>query len=62
MLTSHEDIKFIQLLISSKSLNFKRFKVLYRSSINKYSAQKFHDLCDNHGPTITKLKINKEMH
>ena len=52
IITIQEDMEFIK-LISSKLTNIKQFKLLYRSSEHEYSAKKFHQLCDGHGPTIT---------
>ena len=57
MMTIKEDINFIQLLLLKIS-NIKRFKLLYRGSEHKYSAKKFHELCDGHGPTICFIKSN----
>ena len=55
IITMKEDLDFIQ-LISSKLSNIKKFKLLYRASENEYSAKRFHEACDNHGPTITIIK------
>ena len=39
-------------LLSSKLLNIDHFQLLYRASEHEYSAEKFHQLCDGHGPTL----------
>ncbi|KEJ82781.1 TLDc domain-containing protein [Oxytricha trifallax] len=30
-----------------------QYKLLYQASVNGYAADKFHELCDNRGPTVT---------
>jgi hypothetical protein len=60
MITMTEDIEFVELLLQSKLELFeqKQFKLLYRGSENEFSAKRFHELCDNHGPTICLIKSN----
>ena len=39
-----------------KHLNFSSFKLLYKASINEFQCSKFHEMCDNQGPTIIVIK------
>eukprot|EP01084_Bolivina_argentea_P067980 123715_1 len=53
MLTLNEDTDFFQSLSSGiSSVGHIKFNLLYRASENAFSAYKFHELCDNHAPTI----------
>lgn len=55
LLTDEEDRNFIQLLSTTKfpDIDNKEFQLLYKASDNNWSAEFFHDLCDNKGATIT---------
>eukprot|EP01084_Bolivina_argentea_P256830 432575_1 len=55
LLTTKEDMSFVQIL-SSKILNIKQFKLLFRASENGYLASTFHTLCDGKVPTICIVK------
>ena len=51
-----EEIEFIDCLLKHKEIpemNCKSLNLLYRASENEYKASKFHELCDNKGPTFT---------
>eukprot|EP01084_Bolivina_argentea_P274554 468010_1 len=50
-------MNFVKLL-SSKISNIKQFKLLFRTSENKYLASKFHSLCDGTESTICIVKSN----
>ena len=57
ILSNEQTQKFLDKLSTSKITNMlniyaKKFKLLYRGSENGYSAKKFHELCDGHGPTF----------
>ena len=45
-------------LISTKLSNIHRFNLLFRASDHEYGASKFHDYCDNKGPTISIIQSN----
>ena len=57
ILSIAQDLEFVQLL-TTKLPSIKALKLLYRASQNDYSANRFHKLCDNKGPTITIIKSN----
>eukprot|EP01084_Bolivina_argentea_P214059 363456_1 len=57
LITIKEDLYFIELLLTKLS-NIYQFKLLYRASENNYLANKFHELCDGYGHTITIIKNN----
>eukprot|EP01084_Bolivina_argentea_P103946 186168_1 len=57
LITIKEDLYFIELLLTKLS-NIYKFNLLYRASENEYLANKFHELCDGYGPTITIIKSN----
>eukprot|EP01084_Bolivina_argentea_P126552 224058_1 len=57
MITNKEDLNFMQLLLP-KLPTFNGFKLLYKASQHKYSANKFHELCDGHGPTLCIIQSN----
>ena len=57
LLSIAEDLKFHKLLISKLSSTAK-YKLIFRASENGYSAQKFHENCDNKGATLTIIKSN----
>ena len=48
----------IQLLKTKNWLSFTTAKLLYKASVNGWSAYNFHSLCDNKGATITIAYIN----
>ena len=48
------DIKFIYNDLFDKKLT--KTNLLYKGSENNFSSKKFHELCDNKGPTITIIK------
>ena len=54
LLTDTEEQDFMKLLLTQKTSLFrgKTFKLLYRGSENEYLAEKFHQLCDDKGPTL----------
>eukprot|EP00483_Globobulimina_turgida_P006419 UN06429 len=54
MLTLSEEMQFIELLSKTKikDINVKDIVLLYRGSENKYSAHKFHELCNGKAPTL----------
>eukprot|EP01084_Bolivina_argentea_P089971 162199_1 len=54
MTTINEQFGFIHLLCNrlGQYIKWSEFHLLYRASENKFSQQKFHELCDNHSPTI----------
>jgi len=58
LLSAEEDMNFVKSFSLKISRRLPQFKLLYRGSENDYSAQKFHELCDNHGPTICLIKSN----
>ena len=57
MLDFKVDIEFFNLLLTKLPF-LRRFKLLYRASNHAYSHKKFHELCDNKGPTICIIKSN----
>ena len=57
MLNVKQDMEFFNLLLT-KLPSIRRFKLLYRASDNAYSHEKFHELCDDKGPTICIIKSN----
>ena len=57
LLTIKQDMDFFQLL-STKLPSIRRFKFLFRASDHQYSADKFHEYCDNKPGTITIIKSN----
>ena len=57
MIKIQEDLEFCQLLM--KRINhIKKFHLLFRASENEYSAQKFHEKCDDQGATLTIIESN----
>ena len=57
ILTFQEDIELYQLL-STKLDHIKRFQLLFRASDNEYSAEKFHEKCDNKEAILTIIESN----
>ena len=57
MLTVKQDIEFFKSLIS-KLPSIRKLKLLYRASENAFSSTKFHELCDDEGPTIAIIESN----
>ena len=57
LLTPKQDLQFFQLL-SKKLPSMPRFNLLFRASDHQYSADKFHENCDNKPGTITIIKSN----
>ena len=57
LLTIKEDMDFFKLL-QTKLPSTRRFKFLFRASDHQYSAQKFHQFCNNKPGTITIIKSN----
>ncbi len=63
-LIEQKHITMISSWIDKQEMNFydrKRvpysFKLLYRASKDGFEAEKFHQLCDNQGPTVTVAKV-----
>ena len=54
LLTEKEEMKFIELLSTTKLPNIERkeFKLLYKASEHNWSVESFHNLCDNQGATL----------
>ena len=57
LLSNKQDLGLYK-LISTKLSNIHRFNLLFRASDHEYSAAKFHEYCDNKGPTITIIQSN----
>ena len=57
LLTIKQDMDFFKLL-TTKLPSIRRFNFLFRSSDHKYSAEKFHEHCDNKGGTMIIIKSN----
>ena len=57
ILSIKQDMEFFHIL-SSKLPSIHGFRLLYRASDNEYSHKKFHELCDDQGPTICIIKSN----
>ena len=57
ILTIKQDMELFALL-TTKLPSIRRFRFLFRASDHKYSANKFHELCDDKGGTITIIKSN----
>ena len=57
LLTLKDDLALFSLL-STKISCIRRFNLLFTASDHGYLAAKFHELCDDKGPTITIIKSN----
>ena len=57
LLTIKQDLDFFKLLLT-KLPSVRRFNFLFRASDHKYSAKKFHEICDNKPGMIVIIKSN----
>eukprot|EP01083_Nonionella_stella_P090847 253879_1 len=60
ILSLNEQLEFIELLSQNKLTDIKRKQVqlLYRASEHNYLADKFHELCNGHAPTLVVIQNN----
>ena len=59
ILTMNEDNKFIKALSTKlPNIDKNKFKLLFRGSQHGFLSSKFHELCDNHGPTLVIIQSN----
>ena len=57
VLSFKQDMDFFKLLsLKNKLEKAKHFQLLFRASDHNHSTKKFHNLCDNKGPTISIIK------
>merc|ERR1712157_614582 len=55
----NEDHKFIEALSAKlPGTAANKFKLLFRASQHQFLASKFHELCDDHGPTLVIIQSN----
>jgi len=53
VIINNDTFKTIENWLGAKSTNLDRFNLLYRASVDSFSAKIFHEKCDQKGPTIT---------
>ena len=55
ILTFTEEMKLTDLLSAPKigCIKNNKFELLYRGSEHEFSVERFHELCDDHAPTLT---------